>query len=145
MNIIKKIAPLFLLAVLSLGLLVPVATQAGLLATSSGITNQTDALTSKAGFDTSARFEDIVALIIRVVLSLLGIVFLVLLVLGGYQWMTAGGDEKQVEGAMARIKTAIIGLVIVLSAYAITAFVFTRLPYNAAAPQTNSGQGNIPE
>lgn len=146
MNIIKKFVPLFILIILALGFLTPVADcQAGLLATSSGVTQQTDALTSRAGFDTSTRFEDIVALIIRVVLSLLGIIFLVLLILGGYQWMTAGGDEKQVEGAQARIKTAVIGLVIVLSAYAITAFVFTRLPYNAAVPQTDSGQGNAPE
>jgi len=125
----KKFLPLFIFIILSLGILLPVFDhcQAGLLASSSGITNQTNALNSKAGFDTNMTVSDIIATVIGVVLSLLGVIFLVLLVLGGYQWMTAGGDEKQVEGAQARIKTAIIGLVIVLAAYSITAFVFSRL------------------
>lgn len=54
-------------------------------------------------------------------LAFLGVVFLVLMVAGGLKWMTAGGDEKKVESARGLITQAIIGLVIVLSAYAITA------------------------
>jgi flagellar biosynthesis protein FlhB len=132
MKILKKFTPLFILIILALGFLLPaVNCQAGFLASSSGITAQTGALSQSAGFDTSNSIADIVATIIRVVLSLLGIIFLVLLILGGYQWMTAGGNEDQVSKAQDRIKTAIIGLVIVLAAYAITAFVFSNLPFNS--------------
>lgn len=136
MNILKKFTPLFILLILTFGFLLPVATNAGLLATSSGITGQTDALRNTAGFDANTRVEDVVATVIKIVLGLLGIVFLILLVLGGYQWMSAGGNEKEVDAAQARIKTAIIGLVIILSAYAITAFVFTNLPFNSGTGQT---------
>ncbi len=145
MNNLKKFIPLFVFIILAVGFLLPVMScEAGLLATSSGINNQTNALNSSAGFDASTGVDDIVAMIINVALGLLGLIFLVLLVLGGYQWMTAGGNEKEVEGAQARIKTAIIGLVIVLTAYAITAFVFSRLTPaisggNSANPPASQG------
>lgn len=130
MNNLKKFLPLFIFIILAASFLLPMAhCNAGLLASSSGITSQTNALRDSAGFDQNMALDDIVALVIRVALSMLGIIFLVLLVLAGYQWMTAGGNEKEVESAQARIKTAVIGLVIVLAAYAITAFVFTRLPF----------------
>ncbi len=57
------------------------------------------------------------------VLSLLGIIFIILIILGGIQWMTAGGNEDQVKKAQSRIKNAVIGLVITLSAYAIWALI----------------------
>jgi len=143
MKILKKFAPLFILIILALSFLLPAAQcSAGLLASSSGMTAQTDALRGSAGFDPNTSIADVVALIIRVVLGLLGIVFLVLLVLGGYQWMTAGGNEDQVTKAQDRIKTAIIGLVIILAAYAITAFVFTNLPFNSGTGITQGTQGN---
>ncbi len=65
--------------------------------------------------------------IINIALSLLGVVFLGLMVYGGYLWMTARGNEQQVEKAKNTIITAIIGLVIVLVAYAISYFVIDKL------------------
>lgn len=58
-------------------------------------------------------------LIVNTVLSLLGVVFIVLIVISGFKWMTAGGNEKQVEDARKNITNAIIGLVITVSSYAI--------------------------
>ncbi len=66
-------------------------------------------------------------LIVNTALSLLGIVFVILIVLGGYKWLTAGGDEKDVSEALSYIKRAIIGLVITLSAWAIWLFIASRL------------------
>jgi hypothetical protein len=57
--------------------------------------------------------------IISTLLSFLGIVFIILTIISGYQWMTAGGNEEQVKKAQSRIKNAIIGLVVVVSCYAI--------------------------
>jgi len=65
--------------------------------------------------------------IVRSVLSLLGIVFVVLIIIAGFKWMNAGGAEKEVEDAQARMKNAIIGLVITVAAYAIYAFVWNVL------------------
>jgi len=65
--------------------------------------------------------------LIAVALGLVGVVFLVLMVYGGALWMTARGDEKMVTRAKDTITRNVIGLIIVLASYAITAFVFSRL------------------
>lgn len=65
----------------------------------------------------------IIADIIKTVLSILGIIFLVLMVAAGFMWMTAGGEEKKVEKATGIIKTAVIGLGLVLISYSLTLFV----------------------
>lgn len=64
--------------------------------------------------------------VISTALTLVGIIFLILMVYAGYLWMTARGDEGQVEKALGIVKTCIIGLVVVMSAYAITFFVLSR-------------------
>ena len=81
---------------------------------------------------------DLIATIIKTVLSVLGIIFVVLIVMAGFKWMMAGGNDKDIEEAKDKIKNAVIGLVIVLSAYAITAFVFNHLPSTGAG---TSGSG----
>lgn len=81
---------------------------------------------NKAGGSTGLSEKDpreIVASVIKGILALLGIVFLILMISAGFLWMTSGGESKKVEQAQGIIKTAIIGLVIVLLAYAITTFV----------------------
>ncbi|PLX20309.1 hypothetical protein C0584_06210 [Candidatus Parcubacteria bacterium] len=64
---------------------------------------------------------------IKALLSLLGIVFLGLIIFGGYTWFMARGNETEVGKAKETLYRAIIGLIILLSAYAITAFVGTKL------------------
>lgn len=78
--------------------------------------------------NTGIGFTQIISTVIQVFLSLLGIIFVILLVYGGYLWMNARGNEEQVKKAKDTIRMAIIGLVIVTSAYAITYFVFNALP-----------------
>ena len=62
--------------------------------------------------------------IINIILSLLGIVFIILMIYGGVTYMLARGNEDQTKKAKSLITQAIIGLFIVLAAYAITYFVF---------------------
>jgi hypothetical protein len=84
----------------------------------------------------SAGVSDIVARVIFTALSLLAVIFIILIIIAGYQWMTAGGNEEQVAKAKKNIANAVIGLIIILSAYAITWFIFTYLPMSAG---TGSG------
>ena len=65
--------------------------------------------------------------IIGVALGLLGTICVVLMLYAGFKWMTAGGNEENVKEAQSTIKYAVIGLLIILSAYAITRFVFVNL------------------
>jgi hypothetical protein len=45
------------------------------------------------------------------------------ILIGGIQWINAGGDPKAMTSARTRITNAIIGLIIVAAAYAIAAIV----------------------
>ena len=102
--------------------------------------SQTGAFMNTSGLQSSTRADNIVGSIIKTVLSLLGIVFLILMIISGYQWMIAGGNEDQVSKAKDRIRNAIIGIIIVVLAYAITAFVFKNLPGGSNQVQTTDPQ-----
>lgn len=58
--------------------------------------------------------------IISFVFILAAIIFFFMLVLGGIQWMISGGDKNATEQARGRITAALIGLIIVFAAWAIT-------------------------
>lgn len=68
-----------------------------------------------------------VSSIINVALSLLGIIAVVIILIGGFRWMTAGGNDDKVAEARKWIFSGIIGLAIVLSAWAIATFVIDKL------------------
>ena len=61
--------------------------------------------------------------LIGVILSFVGVIFLVLMIYAGVSWMTAAGNEQQVSKAKDLLINSIIGLIIIFAAYAITAFV----------------------
>jgi hypothetical protein len=65
--------------------------------------------------------------IINVILGFLGVLLLVYILWAGFLWMTAGGDSKKVETATTMIRNAIIGLIIIVAAYAISTFVLSKL------------------
>jgi hypothetical protein len=65
--------------------------------------------------------------IIGVLLSFVGTIFFILIIYGGFLWMTARGNEQDVTKAKDLITSAIIGLVIVLAAYVITTYIGTML------------------
>lgn len=80
---------------------------------------------TKPGETTS--LETYVATIVSAGLSMVGVIFLVLMIYGGYIWMIARGDEAEAKKAKGIITMAIIGLVVVIAAYAISTFVVGRL------------------
>ena len=57
------------------------------------------------------------------VLSFIGIIFFALMIYAGVLWMTAAGNDDQIKKSQGIIKAALIGLIIVAAAYAITIFV----------------------
>jgi hypothetical protein len=65
--------------------------------------------------------------VIQVALSFLGIVAVCIVLWGGMRWMTAGGSEEKVKEAQKIMVAGLIGLAIILSAWAITSFVVTQL------------------
>ncbi len=80
-----------------------------------------------AGYSNTSSLQQIMGLIIKAAFSLLGIVFVILIIIGGYDWMMAEGNEQKVEKAQNYIRRAIIGLLITLSAWSIWNFIASRL------------------
>jgi len=74
--------------------------------------------------------RQITAEVIQVFLSFLAIIFIILLILAGFKWMMARGDDAKVTEALNQIQHAVIGLLIMLAAYAITYYVFYTLNNN---------------
>ncbi|MBU2415607.1 hypothetical protein KKH86_00040 [Patescibacteria group bacterium] len=72
---------------------------------------------------------EIAGLAIKIFIALLGIIFLGLMIYGGYIWMTARGNDQDVEKAKNTIVSATIGLIIVLVAYAVTAYIGKKIKF----------------
>lgn len=71
---------------------------------------------------------DNIATLIKTILGLLGFIFVILTIYAGFLWMTAGGNGDQIKKAKAIMTNTVIGLIIIVSAYAITWFIFANLP-----------------
>ncbi|MEK7097723.1 MAG: hypothetical protein AAB906_02655, partial [Patescibacteria group bacterium] len=64
---------------------------------------------------------------IKVFLGVLGLVFLILIISAGFNYMTAQGSTEKIEKAIGQIKAAAIGLIIILAAYSIAGFVIDQI------------------
>jgi len=62
---------------------------------------------------------DFVSAAIQAVIVIAGLLTFAFLVWGGVEWLTSGGDKEKYEAARGRITAAVIGLVIVVAAWAI--------------------------
>ncbi|MFW0862711.1 MAG: hypothetical protein ACKKL6_03975 [Candidatus Komeilibacteria bacterium] len=71
--------------------------------------------------------QQIVASVVQIALGLIGTLFLVLIIVSGFQWMTAGGNSSSIDTSKKRLINATIGLIVVLAAYALTSFVITSV------------------
>jgi len=102
---------------------------------------QDHAFAEEAGFNFSANIGNVVRLIIEGFLGLLAVIFIILIIYAGYNWMTAAGDEAKVTKAKETIQRAIIGLIIIVAAYSITYFVFKVVPFGGSG---GGGGGGMP-
>lgn len=61
----------------------------------------------------------IVGTVINAFLGLLGLIFIILMIYAGHLWMNARGDEEQITKAKTTLRRAIVGLIIIIGAFAI--------------------------
>jgi len=73
------------------------------------------------------KLAEIVGIVIQAFLGLLGVIFLVLIIYAGFNWMTAQGEEEKVNKAKDTLQRAVIGLIITTAAYAISVWVLAKL------------------
>ncbi|HCC83449.1 TPA: hypothetical protein DEP96_01210 [Candidatus Uhrbacteria bacterium] len=99
-------------------------------ATYSGTYGSGLATGASAAYNNSLPNADILSLIgllIKALLGILGVIFLILIIYAGILWMTAAGNEDKVKKAQNILKNSVIGLVILITAYAISWFVLAQI------------------
>lgn len=67
--------------------------------------------------------------VVNIILGFLGILTTLIILLGGFKWMTSQGNTEKVDEAKKLIGAGVVGLVIVLTAYAVSRFLLSEL-YN---------------
>ncbi len=112
-----------------LSLLAPLTARAG--PTGLGCAGPLNCLTQvKDGFDSFGGDRSLagtVNIVISTFLSVLGIIFIGMILFAGYNWMTAMGDKEKVTRAKDTLVSALIGLILIIAAWSITSFVLTSL------------------
>jgi len=78
---------------------------------------------AKYNIFSKASFAEVLVVIIEYALGFIGVVFVALIILAGFRWMTSGGNEEKVTKARDNLKNAVIGLLIILAAYSVTYFI----------------------
>lgn len=63
----------------------------------------------------------------RGALAFVGLIFVIVIMYGGFQYLTSGGSEEKMEKGKTLIGRATVGMAIVLSSYAIAAFVSRQI------------------
>lgn len=93
---------------------------------------------SEAGYEiaSSTSLTGYISQVISIILSVLGIAFLCLTIYGGIIWMTAAGNEEKVTKAKEIIIESVIGVIIVIAAYAISYFILSAT--TTASIKTNT-------
>ena len=114
--------------ILSLLTALSVATPARLFAAGLGEAQDiADTAARGAGLNVETSVTGIVATIIFTTLTIVGILFMILLIYSGVRWMTAGGNEHTIKTQKQNIKNAIIGIIIIMTAYSISYFIITTI------------------
>jgi len=71
--------------------------------------------------------RELAVAIINIILGFLGLLAVVIILIGGFKWMTAGGNEENVASAQKIIVAGVIGLVIIFAAWGIATFVISQM------------------
>lgn len=85
------------------------------------------------GNGTPRNFIQILGAYTQAIVNILGLIFMVLVIWGGFKWMTAAGNEEQVNKAKGVVRNAIIGLTLIVLARVITT-VFLNIVGPAVLP-----------
>lgn len=86
--------------------------------------------------NTGVTFYTLIQKVISAFLGLVGGLALAVFMYAGIMWMTAGGDEKKVQTSKDAMRYAVMGLAMIMFAYAITSFVIDALTGSIASQQT---------
>lgn len=81
------------------------------------------------GLNTSAQtdLKQVIVNVVKFILTFLGLLAVIIIIYGGFLWMTSRGNDEQVGQAKSTITAGLIGLVIIILAYVITNVVVSTI------------------
>ncbi|MFH1867098.1 MAG: IPT/TIG domain-containing protein [Patescibacteria group bacterium] len=113
--------------------------------TAGGLTN----FAGETSLGTQVELISTVARIINIVLGILGVIAIGIILYGGFLWLSSRGNQEQIAKAKKVLANGLIGLVIILTSFAIASFVFGKLyeatggPNACAVPPCNPPPPNF--
>ena len=87
------------------------------------ILNTLETTRAEAKYQKDQTLAGVIGGIIQFILGVIGVIFLIMLSIAGFKWLTSQGEEKKVGEALNLLNHSIYGLVITMSAYALTVFI----------------------
>ena len=136
----KRIAKIFIW-----GLAVSTALATAPLMADSASAQVTDGLgMTKTTENQNQSVDKLVKNIINILLWAIGIVSVIMLIIGGFRYVTSNGDSSQVTAAKNTIMYSVIGLIIAIFAYAIVNFVVFRVGGIAVTDAQKAQQAAAP-
>lgn len=82
----------------------------------------------------SAAFANIIVTVWRTAITLGGLALLVMLIIGAFEWISAGGDKGKIESARERMTQSIVGLLVLVGTVAISIFIGNAFGINLLRP-----------
>lgn len=79
--------------------------------------------------------------ILNFIMIIGAVLVLLYLILGGIEWITSGGDKTKTEGAMNKITSAVIGLIILAASFAILTLVLNFLGFSSLSEVFTNAEG----
>ena len=118
-KISKHLISLAIVSLLVLPLALPAAAQfdPGLNQVNSGLNNSLSTSDPRT----------VIGRVINVALGFLGVIAVGIILLGGFKWMTAAGNEEKTAEARKLLGAGVIGLIIILASWGIATFVINSL------------------
>ena len=86
---------------------------------------------------TTADPEEITTNTMSWLLGLLGLIAVIIIIYGGFTWMTAAGNEERISKAKKILTYSIIGLVVILTSWILVAYVFETVTVDEIAVVLN--------
>ncbi len=82
--------------------------------------------------DPSSTFNDQVSIVIRILLGVAGIIAVLFIIIGGFQYITSGANEEMAESGKKTLQNAIVGLIIIILSYVIVVVIARALIFGPA-------------
>lgn len=123
---LKKIQSLIVAIALAAGIGTVAFAPATYAACSSASDCVQDGLDATGGSGSKASASDIIALVVKVLLFIIGAISVIMIIIGGLRYVVSQGDSGAITSAKNTILYAVVGLLVALFAYAIVNFVVER-------------------